>query len=307
MIDQENENKRKSQDRVNSFFRSSNKLSDVKVSENQDVHTIQTSTTHSRSQLKKIFQHTKEIPVNTVKPSDITANSLYENACSFGHNTKAIHPKMRPYIYGSLDGRAIINLDSTVSCLQTACQMLTTIASNGGKFLFVGTKPSIKAIVQSIAEAVGAFYIVEKWKAGTLTNFYTISQDMRRLEQKRKHLLNKNNLTKKEAAVLDRSVKKKQVEIMGILNMKKMPDALIIVDVGHEHIAVKEANKLNIPVFGIVDTNCNPEKIDYPIFSNDDSIKPVKFILEYLQKSIVSGVSKKFGSKNRDYKTPQAQ
>jgi len=218
----------------------------------------------------------------------VSMSYLLEAGVHFGHQTKRWNPKMKEYIYTSRDDIYIINLEKTVECIEKAYEEIKKIAENGGSFLFVGTKK--QAVEASIEEATRSesFYVTERWLGGTLTNFRTIRRRIKRLEEIEN--MEKNGmfeaLPKKEVVGLRKEYDKLNKVLCGIRNMDKLPNALIIVDPKKEINAIREARKLNIPVFGIVDTNCDPDDVDYVIPGNDDAVRAVKVVLGVLTNAI---------------------
>ena len=225
----------------------------------------------------------------------LTIQDLLDTGAHFGHPTSKWDPKFLPYIATKKNGIHIINLEETIRSIEKADKEISKITNSGGNILFVGTKNQVKDVVQEAADACGMFYIVERWLGGTLTNFATIKKSIKRLEKLEKESSSLyKNLTKKETIMLERERIKLSDLHRGIKDMKYIPSAVFVVDVKLEKIAVDEAKVLGIPVFGIVDTNTNPNLIDYPIPANDDSIKTVKLILNYFVDSINSqNLSKK--------------
>ena len=217
----------------------------------------------------------------------ITVEQLLKSGAHFGHPTSKWDPNFLPYIATKKNGIHIINLEETIKCVEKAEKELLNITNSGGTILFVGTKNQVKDVVQESADKCGMFYIVERWLGGILTNFSTIKKSIKRLEKLEKGSSSiYKNLTKKEMLQLERERIKLSDLHRGIKDMKYIPNALFIVDVKHEKIAVDEAKILGIPVFGIVDTNTNPKLVDFPIPANDDSIKTIKLILDSLTESI---------------------
>jgi len=218
---------------------------------------------------------------------DLTFDDLLSTGAHFGHLTRKWHPNYRPYILMAKHGIHIINLDETLKGLQKAIDFLSETIENGGEILFVGTKKNAKDIVQQEADKCGMFYVVERWLGGTLTNFSTIRKSIKRLQ-----LLEKEssplyeNATKKEILALEREMIRLQDLHRGIKDMKRLPDAIFVVDAGHELIAVKEAHRLNIPVVAVVDTNTDPELVEFTIPANDDSIRAVKLLVGEVAKAI---------------------
>ena len=218
----------------------------------------------------------------------VSMNNLLEAGVHFGHQTKRCNPKMKEYIFTSRDDIYIIDLEKTVACMEKAYAKIKEIAENGGSFLFVGTKK--QAVEASIEEATRSesFYVTERWLGGTLTNFRTIRRRIKRLEEIENMESNGmfDALPKKEVIGLKKEYDKLNKVLCGIRNMDKLPNALIIVDPKKEINAIREARKLNIPVFGLVDTNCDPDDVDYVIPGNDDAVRSVKVVLGALTNAI---------------------
>ena len=218
----------------------------------------------------------------------VSMNNLLEAGVHFGHQTKRWNPKMKEYIFTSRDDIYIIDLEKTVACMEKAYAKIKEIAENGGNFLFVGTKK--QAVEASIEEATRSesFYVTERWLGGTLTNFRTIRRRIKRLEEIENMESNGmfDALPKKEVIGLKKEYEKLNKVLCGIRNMDKLPNALIIVDPKKEINAIREARKLNIPVFGLVDTNCDPDDVDYVIPGNDDAVRSVKVVLGALTNAI---------------------
>ena len=218
----------------------------------------------------------------------VSMNNLLEAGVHFGHQTKRWNPKMKEYIFTSRDDIYIIDLEKTVACMEKAYAKIKEIAENGGSFLFVGTKK--QAVEASIEEATRSesFYVTERWLGGTLTNFRTIRRRIKRLEEIENMETNGmfDALPKKEVIGLKKEYEKLNKVLCGIRAMDKLPNALIIVDPKKEINAIREARKLNIPVFGLVDTNCDPDVVDYVIPGNDDAVRSVKVVLGALTNAI---------------------
>ena len=218
----------------------------------------------------------------------VSMNNLLEAGVHFGHQTKRWNPKMKEYIFTSRDDIYIIDLEKTVACMEKAYAKIKEIAENGGSFLFVGTKK--QAVEASIEEATRSesFYVTERWLGGTLTNFRTIRRRIKRLEEIENMESNGmfDALPKKEVIGLKKEYDKLNKVLCGIRDMVKLPQALIIVDSIKEENAIKEAKKLGIPVFGIIDTNCDPDSVDYVIPGNDDAVRAVKVVLGVLGNAI---------------------
>jgi len=219
----------------------------------------------------------------------ITMKKLLEAGVHFGHQTRRWNPAMKKYIYTARNGIYIIDLQKTVTCIETAYNALKTIVDNGGKVLFVGTKKQCQEIVKEEALRSGSFYAVERWLGGTLTNFRTIQKRIKRLKdiEKMEEEGSLDLYTKKEAATIRKEAEKLNVSLGGIKEMRKLPNAIVVIDPRIEHNAVAEAKKLGIPVFAIVDTNSDPENVDYVIPANDDATRAVKLIITVLADAIV--------------------
>ena len=219
----------------------------------------------------------------------ITMKKLLEAGAHFGHPTKRWNPKMKKYIFAARNGIYIIDLQKTVECINTAYAALKEIVDKGGKVLFVGTKKQSQEAVEAESLRSGSFYITNRWLGGTLTNFKTIQSRIRYLKElERKDEEGELDLlTKKEAIALRKEKEKLNKNLVGIKEMRKAPSALFVVDPYSERIAILEARKLHIPVFAIVDTNTDPEFIDYPIPANDDAIRSVALILAVMADAIV--------------------
>ena len=229
----------------------------------------------------------------------VSMNLLLEAGVHFGHQTKRWNPKMKPYIYGSRDEIYIIDLQKTAKAIEDAYSALKDIAANGGKVIFVGTRKQASEAVKEEATRSDSYYINERWLGGTLTNFRTIRARVKRLEEIEKMESDGtfDLLPKKEVIGLKKEYAKLDKILCGIREMDKLPQAMVIVDPSKEEIAIREARKLNIPVFGIVDTNCDPDMVDYVIPSNDDAIRAVKLIIGVLNNAIVEAN----GGKTVDY------
>ena len=218
----------------------------------------------------------------------VSMNNLLEAGVQFGHQTKRWNPKMKEYIFTSRDDIYIINLEKTVECMEKAYAEIKKIAENGGKFLFAGTKKQASEVCVEEATRSESFYVTERWLGGTLTNFRTIRRRVKRLEEIEKMEQDGSFelLPKKEVIGLKKEYEKLNKVLCGIRNMDRLPNALIIVDPKKEINAIREARKLNIPVFGIVDTNCDPDDVDFVIPGNDDAVRAVKVVLGVLNNAI---------------------
>lgn len=226
--------------------------------------------------------------------SQIDIKDLLEAGVHFGHQTQRWNPKMKKFIFTSRNGIYIIDLKKTLLSIQRACGKLRELASSGERILFVGTKKQAQLVVKDEASRCGEFYVVERWLGGTLTNFQTIKANIKRLKDIERMQEDGTfaNITKKEAMILEKEKSRLVKFLSGIKDMYKLPAAVIVVDAKKERIAVAEANKLKIPVIGIIDTNTDPDPIDYPIAANDDAIKSISVILRALSDAILEGKSK---------------
>ena len=218
----------------------------------------------------------------------VSMNYLLEAGVHFGHQKRRWNPKMKEYIYTTRDDIYIIDLQKTAKCMEKAYAALKEIAENDGKVLFVGTKKQAQEAAEENATRTNMYFINERWLGGTLTNFKTIKSRIRRMEEIEKMETDGtfDLLPKKEVAGLRKEYEKLNKNLRGIREMKKIPDALIIVDPRKEEIAIKEARILGIPVFGIVDTNCDPDMVDYVIPGNDDAVRSVKLVIGALTNAI---------------------
>lgn len=229
----------------------------------------------------------------------VSMNYLLEAGVHFGHQTKRWNPKMKEYIFTSRDDIYIIDLQKTAKKIEEAYQALLEIAKNGGKTIFVGTRKQAQEATKEEAIKSDSYYVTERWLGGTLTNFKTIRNRVKRLEAIEK--MEENGtfdlLPKKEVIGLKKEYAKLNKLLCGIRGMDKLPQAMFIVDPSKEEIAIREARKLNIPVFGIVDTNCDPDMVDYVIPANDDAIRAVKLIIGVMNNAILEAN----GGKITDY------
>ena len=218
----------------------------------------------------------------------VSMSYLLEAGVHFGHQTKRWNTKMKEYIFTSRDDIYIIDLEKTASCIESAYAEIKKIAENGGNFLFVGTKKQANEAAKEEALRSNSYYVIERWLGGTLTNFRTIRKRIKRLEEIEKMEADGlfEVLPKKEVIGLKKEYDKLNKVLCGIRNMEKLPDALIIVDPKKEINAIHEARKLNIPVFGLVDTNCDPDDVDFVIPGNDDAVRSVKVVLGVLNNAI---------------------
>lgn len=227
---------------------------------------------------------------------------LLEAGVHFGHLKKKWNPKMLPYIFAEKKGIHIIDLNKTVECLQETAAAMKQIARSGKKILFVGTKKQAKDIVNESARKVNMPFVTERWLGGMLTNFNTVRKSVKKMQSIEKMLGDGSfdSITKKERLTLSRDKDKMEKVLGGIAQLGRVPAALFIVDIGHEHIALAEARKLNITTFGVVDTNCDPNKVDFAIPANDDATKSIAIILAYLTAAIAEGLAERQAAKDDD-------
>lgn len=227
---------------------------------------------------------------------------LLEAGVHFGHLRKKWNPKMLPYIYAEKKGIHIIDLNKTVDCLQETAQVLKGIAKSGRKIMFVGTKKQAKEIVTECARRVGMPYVTERWLGGMLTNFNTVRKSVKKMQSIEKMLTDGSfdSITKKERLQLSRDREKMDKVLGGIAQLGRVPAALFIIDIGHEHIALSEAKRLGITTFGMVDTNCDPNKVDYPVPSNDDATKSIAIIANYVTAAIAEGLAERQAERTDD-------
>ncbi len=214
----------------------------------------------------------------------IGVKELLDAGVHFGHQTKRWNPKMKPFIFDARNGIHIIDLSKTLTQLEAACNFLGETVRKGGKVLFVGTKKQAQQAVKDTAKDCGQYHVTERWLGGTLTNFATIKRSIARLKHIEKMEADGtiNNYVKQEQSVLRREAARLHKFFDGIRAMDKLPAALFVVDIKREHNAVAEARRLKIPVVAIVDTNCDPDLVDFPIAANDDAIRSVRMILATL-------------------------
>ena len=218
---------------------------------------------------------------------EVKFEDLLGTGAHFGHVTRKWNPNFKPYILLEKNGVHIINLESTIESLNKASAFVKEIISKNGEILFVGTKKQAQDIVQQEADKCSMFYIVERWLGGTLTNFSTIKKSIKRLKMLEKEGSNLyENLTKKETQMLNRERVKLADQHRGIKDMRRLPDAVIVVDAQYEDTAIREAKRLFIPVIAIVDSNTDPSKVDYPIPANDDSIRTIQLIIAALADAV---------------------
>ncbi len=220
---------------------------------------------------------------------------LLDAGIHFGHLTRKWNPNMAPYIYGAKNKIHIINLHKTAVKIELAQKFLKNLAAHGRKILYVSTKKQAKDILAEKAKSVNMPYIAERWPGGMLTNFVTIRKAVKKMFNidKMKKDGTYDTLSKKEKLHLDRLRAKLEKNLGSIADMTRLPAALIVVDINKEHVAVKEANKLGIPIVALVDTNADPRPIDFPVPANDDASKSIELILDYLTSAIAEGIEER--------------
>ncbi|XXF80077.1 30S ribosomal protein S2 [Myxococcaceae bacterium GXIMD 01537] len=224
----------------------------------------------------------------------ITMRQLLEAGVHFGHQTKRWNPKMKPYIFGARNGIYIIDLQKTVVMARAAFRFVADITARGGSVLFVGTKKQAQDVIREEAARAGQFFVTSRWLGGTLTNFKTIKQGIDRLKALEKMAEDGTfeRLPKKEVATLEREREKLEKNLGGVKEMSKLPKCIFVIDPKKEHIAVHEASRLGIPVIGVVDTNCDPEGIDFVIPGNDDAIRSIKLFTSKIAEACIEGAAR---------------
>jgi small subunit ribosomal protein S2 len=223
---------------------------------------------------------------------DVTIKQLLEAGVHFGHQTSRWNPKMKPYIFGARNGIHIIDLQQTVGMLREVSSFVSNLAADGGQVLFVGTKKQAQEVVKEEAERCGMYYVNNRWPGGMLTNFQTIKKSIERLKKLDEMLETPSineALTKKELLGMSRERDKLMITLGGIKNMRKLPDAMFVVDTKKEEIAVREANKLGIPVVAAIDTNCDPDAITHKVPGNDDAIRAIRLFTSVVAESAIEG------------------
>ncbi len=227
---------------------------------------------------------------------------LLEAGVHFGHLKKKWNPKMLPYIFAEKKGIHIIDLNKTVDHLQEAAAAVKQIAKSGKKIMFVATKKQAKEIVSECAKRVNMPFATERWLGGMLTNFNTVRKSVKKMQSIEKMLADGSaeSLTKKERLTLSRDKEKMEKVLGGIAQLGRLPAALFLVDIGHEHIALAEAKRLGITTFGMVDTNCDPNKVDFAIPANDDATKSIAIITNYIVAAIAEGLAERQASKDEE-------
>jgi small subunit ribosomal protein S2 len=221
----------------------------------------------------------------------IGVKELLEAGVHFGHQTRRWNPKMKPFIFDARNGIHIIDLSKSLAQLEAACNFLSKTVSKGGKVLFVGTKKQAQQAIKETAKECGQFFVTERWLGGTLTNYQTVKRSIARMKEIEKMEADGsiNAYVKQEQSVIRREAARQFKYFDGIRGMDKMPGAMFVVDIKREHNAVAEARKLKVPVVAIVDTNCDPDLVDFPIAGNDDAIRSVRMILATIGQVVTQG------------------
>lgn len=232
---------------------------------------------------------------------------LLDAGCHFGHMKRKWNPKMSPYIFMERKGIHVIDLNRTIEGLETAAKALRQMAKSGKRIMLVGTKKQAREIIAEAAQSVGMPYVTDRWLGGMMTNFSTIRQSIRKM-QKIQTMLNDgslDNITKKERLTMTRTHTKLDRVFGGMAQLNRLPNALLILDINHEHLAVAEATRLGIKTIGIVDTNSDPTKVDFAIPANDDASKSIKIITDYLVGAIKEGLDERNQGKDEKAKTEE--
>ena len=235
-----------------------------------------------------------------MEPNTSLQQQLLEAGVHFGHLKKKWNPKMLPYIFAEKKGIHIIDLNKTTEALQEASAALKQIAKSGKKVMFVGTKKQAKEIVTESAKKVNMPFVTERWLGGMLTNFNTVRKSVKKMQSIEKMLTDGtfDSITKKERLTLARDKDKMEKVLGGIAQLGRVPAALFLIDIGHEHIALAEARKLGITTFGMVDTNSDPNRVDFAIPSNDDATKSIAIIVNYIAAAIAEGLAERMAAKD---------
>jgi len=221
----------------------------------------------------------------------VDMRALLEAGVHFGHQTHRWNPKMAPYIFGDRNGVHIIDLSQTVPALSRALQAVRDVVSKGGRVLFVGTKRQASPIVAEAAKRCGQYYVNHRWLGGMMTNWQTISQSIKRLKTLDEQLNQEHTgLTKKETLQMTRQRDKLELSLGGIQDMGGLPDIIVVVDVNRDDLAVAEAQRLNIPVVGVIDTNSSPEGLEYPVPGNDDATRAIRLYCDLLAEAVLDGI-----------------
>ena len=232
---------------------------------------------------------------------EFSMRQLLEAGVHFGHNTRRWNPEMRPFIFGVRNGVHILDLEQTVPMLDQALRTVREIVANGGRVLFVGTKRQAQSTVAGAAKRCGQYYVNHRWLGGMMTNWKTVTNSINRLKEL-EAIFSQDKIpyTKKEILMLRREMEKLELSIGGIKDMAGQPDAIFIIDTNKEDIAVKEANKLGIPVIAVIDSNSSPEGIDFPIPGNDDALRAIELYCELVSSAILDGIQAEMSSTGKD-------
>ena len=238
----------------------------------------------------------------------IGVKELLESGVHFGHQTRRWNPKMKPFIFDARNGIHIIDLSKTLTQLEAACDFLADTVRKGGKVLFVGTKKQAQQAVKETAKDCNQYYVTERWLGGTLTNFATIKRSIARLKEIEKMEADGsiNHYVKQEQAVIHREEARLHKYFDGIRAIERMPGAMFVVDIKREHNAVAEGRRLKIPIVAVVDTNCDPDLVDYPIAGNDDAIRSVRVVLNTIVQAIMHARAE-YEAKHARRKQPEAE
>ena len=222
---------------------------------------------------------------------EFNMRQLLEAGIHFGHNTQRWNPKMKPFIFGVRNNVHIIDLQQTVPLLDQALKAARDVAANGGRILFVGTKPQAQEKIAESARRCGQYYVNHRWLGGMMTNWKTISNSINRLRQLEKLLARpETGLTKKEILNANRELEKLELTLGGIKDMSGAPDMIVVIDTNKEKIAIQEANKMNIPVIAVLDTNSTPDGVDFPIPGNDDALRAIELYCDLISSAILDGL-----------------
>lgn len=226
----------------------------------------------------------------TAEQEEVTIKDLLDSGAHFGHQKQRWNPKMQRFIFEERNGIYIIDLAKTIQQIRKAIEVVTDAVASRKSILFVGTKKQAKAVIQELSESCGEYYVCERWLGGTLTNLSTIRKSVKTLDRIEKKIVAsaEQKLKKKEIVKLNKDRAKLERYLSGIRAMRKLPGLVVVVDPSKEHIAVAEAKKLGIPVMALVDTNCDPDPIDYVIACNDDALKSIRLVLQQLSNAIIN-------------------
>jgi small subunit ribosomal protein S2 len=240
--------------------------------------------------------------------SSIGIKELLDAGVHFGHQTRRWNPKMKPFIFEARNGIHVIDLSKTLPQIEAACEFLTKTVSRGGQVLFVGTKKQAQEAVKEAAKASGQLFVTERWLGGTLTNLKTGKRSMKRMKEIEKMESDGsiNDYVKQEQSMIRREHARLFKNLDGLRGMETLPDVLFVIDVKREHNAVAEARRLKIPIVAIVDTNADPDLVDYPIAGNDDAIRSVKLLLHAVTEAIIKAKAEHEAKKSRKVNAPEA-